>query len=66
MDNNPVTERCIELAKTRAWIANKLSQESNRKVRNSLFGAVQAIGFAILRLEQAEYLAGRDYSDSEN
>jgi len=66
MDNKPVTERYIELTRIRAWIAGELSAETDRKVRDSLFAARQAIGSAMLHLERVEYQTGRNYSDSEN
>jgi hypothetical protein len=64
MDNKPVTERCIELARIRAWIAEKLSAETDRKVRDSLFWAQQAVGSAMLHLERVEYRTGADNSGS--
>jgi len=66
MDNKPVTERCIELTRIRAWIAEELSAETDGKVRGSLFAAGQAIGSAILHLERVQYQTDRNYSDSEN
>jgi len=66
MDNKPVIERCIELGKIRSWISEELSAETDRAVRDCLFEARQAIGFAMLHLERVEYRTGGDYSDSKN
>ena len=66
MNNKPVVERWIELSRIRAWTAENLSAETDRKVRDSLFKAQQAIGFAMLHLERVEYQTDRNYSDSEN
>jgi hypothetical protein len=55
----------IELSKIRAWIADQLPAETDREVRDYLFEARQAIGFAMLHLERVEYRTGGEYSDSE-
>jgi len=60
-------KRWIELSHIRAWITDQLPAETDREVRNCLFEARQAIGFAMLHLERVEYRIGGKYSaDSEN
>jgi hypothetical protein len=59
-------KRWIELSQIRAWITDQLPAETDREVRDSLFEAREAIGFAMLHLERVEYQTGGDYSDSEN
>jgi hypothetical protein len=62
--NQTLKEKWIELAKIRAWITDQLPAETDREVRDYLFEARQAIGFAMLHLERVEYRTGGDYSDS--
>jgi len=64
--NKTLKEQWIELAKIRASITDQLPAETDREVRDYLFEARQAIGFALLHLERVEYRTGGDYSDSEN
>ena len=58
-------DQWIELAKIRAWITNQLPPEADREVRDYLFEALQAIGFAMLHLERVEYRTGGEFSGSE-
>ena len=60
--NQTLKGQWIELAKIRAWITDQLLPETDREVRDYLFEARQAIGFAMLHLERVEYRAGA-YSD---
>ena len=64
--NKTLEERWIELSKIRAWIADQLLAETHREVRDSLFEARQAIGFAMLHLERVEYRTSGDNSNSVN
>ena len=57
-------EQWIELAKIRSWITDQLPAETDREIRDYLFEARQAIGFAMLHLERVEYRTGG--YDSEN
>jgi len=57
MEGQTIKQQWVKLASVRAWIANRLGDESD--VDNALFDAQQAIGFAMLHLERAEYLASR-------
>ena len=59
-------EQWIELAKIRGWTAERISAATDEDIRNSLFEARQAIGFAMLHLERVVYRTGGDCSDSEN
>jgi len=54
----------IELAKIRNWLTDQLPAETDREIRDYLFEARQAIGFAMLHLERVEYRTGG--SNSEN
>jgi len=58
-------EQGDELARIRAWIAGQVSAQTDRELRDYLFEARQAIGFAMLHLERVEYRTGGEYSDSE-
>jgi hypothetical protein len=62
--NKTLKEQWIELAKMRAWVTDQLPAETDREVRDCLFEARQAIGFAMLHLERVEYRTGG--SDSEH
>jgi hypothetical protein len=59
-----IKEQWIELAKIRSWITVQLPEETHMEVRDYLFEARQAIGFAMLHLERVEYRTGG--FDSEN
>ena len=48
----------IELAKIRSWITDQLPAETDREIKDYLFEARQAIGFAMLHLERVEYRTG--------
>jgi hypothetical protein len=63
--NKTLKEQWIELAKIRVWITDQLPAETDREVRDYLFEARQAIGFAMIHLERVEYRTGGEYSDSE-
>lgn len=64
--NRTLREQWIELAKIRGWTSEQLPAVTDKEVRNSLFEARQAIGFAMLHLERVVYRTGGDCSDSEN
>ena len=64
--NEGLIKRWIELSHIRAWITDQLPAETDREVRDCLFGAREAIGFAMLHLERVEYRTGGNYSDSED
>jgi hypothetical protein len=51
----------IELVKTRGWLVDKLPAESNEEIRNYLFEAQHAIGFALLQLERVEFRTSGSY-----
>jgi hypothetical protein len=53
-------ERWTELAKIRGWVSDQIPGETDEEIRNSLFEARQAIGFAMLHLERVEYRTGGD------
>jgi len=57
-------EQWIELANIRSWITDQLPAETDREIRDYLFEARQAIGFAMIHLERVEYRTGG--CDSEN
>ena len=50
------------LHETRSWLADKLCQESDREVRDALFGARDSIGIALLFFEEVEYKTDGAYS----
>jgi hypothetical protein len=54
-------DQLIELARIRGWLAGKLPAESNEEIRQCLFEAQQAIGFALLQLERVEFQEGGTY-----
>jgi len=64
--NKTLQGNWIELAKIRAWITDQLPAETDKEVRDSLFEARQAIGFAMVHLERVEFRTGGSYSDSKD
>jgi len=56
----------IELSKIRGWIFDQLPAETDREIRDYLFEARQAIGFAMIHLERVEYRTSEYYPYSED
>jgi hypothetical protein len=51
-----------KLHEVKSWLADKLSEESDRKIRDALFGARDSIGLALLYLEEVEYRTDGAYN----
>jgi hypothetical protein len=62
--NTILEEQRIKLLKIRGWITDQLPLATDREIRDYLFEARQAIGFAMIHLERVEYRTGG--FDSEN
>jgi len=58
MEEYTIKQQWVTLNGMRAWIASRLCDGTDI-TDNALFDAQQAIGFAMLHLERAEYLARR-------
>jgi len=58
MEEKSIKQQWAKLIAVRAWIANRLGNGGDI-TDNAMFEAQQAIGFAMLHLERAEYLANR-------
>jgi hypothetical protein len=58
MAAHTIKQQWVKLNEMRAWIASRLCDGTDI-TDNALFDAQQAIGFAMLHLERAEYLASR-------
>ena len=58
MEEQTLKQQWVKLLGVRTWIANRLGDGSDI-TDNALFEAQQAIGYALLSLEKAEYLAQR-------
>lgn len=50
-----LTNQYAKLHEIKTWITNRLCEENDRQVRDALFAASQAIGLAMLNLEEVEY-----------
>jgi hypothetical protein len=66
MNKTPLEEKWDELVKIRAWITDQLPGHAEGEIRDYLFEARQAIGFAMLHLERVEYRTGGAFSRSED
>ncbi len=64
--NEELIKRWNELSHTRAWISEQLSAETDNRVRDALFEAREAIGWALLHLERVDYRTCVNCSDSTN
>ena len=53
-----VKQQWVKLLTVRAAIANKLPGERNKEIRDALFEAHNAIGYALLYLERVEFRLG--------
>jgi len=62
--NTILEEQWIQLCKIRGWITDQLPSVTDRELRDYLFEARQAIGFALIHLERVDYRTGG--FDSEN
>jgi hypothetical protein len=58
MEEQTIRQQWVKLNGVRAWIANRFG-DGNDIADDAMFDAQQAIGFAMLHLERAEYLASR-------
>jgi len=58
MEEPTILQQWVKLNAVRSWIANRLGDGSDI-TDNAMFDAQQAIGFAMLHLERADYLASR-------
>ena len=58
MEEQTIKQQGVKLNAVRAWIGNRFCDGSDI-TDNAMFEAQQAIGFAMLHLERAEYLANR-------
>ncbi|MEG4335429.1 hypothetical protein QUB40_26350 [Microcoleus sp. AT9_A2] len=63
MEEETLKQQWIKLNSVRAWIANRLCNGSDI-TDNAMFEAQQAIGFAMLHIEKAEYLFHRPAANS--
>jgi hypothetical protein len=59
----PLADQYKKLHEIRIWLADKLAQESDREVRDALFGARDSIGLALLYLEEVEYKTDGAYNN---
>jgi len=63
MEEQTLKQQWVKLNSVRSWIANRLGDGSDI-TDNALFKVQQAIGFAMLHLEEAEYLFRRPAANS--
>lgn len=51
-----VIDQCRKLYKVKEWLFDQLREEDDRQLRDALFAATQAIGVAMINLEEVEFL----------
>lgn len=60
-----LNDQWVRLREIKGWLAEKMYQEDDRQVRDTLFAASQAIGLAMLNLESVEYETNGAYNQED-
>ncbi len=63
MSQKTFKDQYRKLYEIKNWVADKLAEESDKSVRDALFGAGSGIGLSLLYLEEVEYRTDGAYNN---